>query len=118
MLNCLKLQKQFVSFLSAVHFIKIKIYYSNKYQIKNLEMGHYSTKNEYSIVGTRKTIKLNSIFNTTDVLEFHVGIDKRCLYLAESTLSFSVILPEHFIPDNGFVAKCEFFFNKKQKIIN
>lgn len=36
---------------------------------------------------------------------FQIGTDKRALFLAETTLSFSCILPYDFIPDNGFCSK-------------
>ena len=55
---------------------------------------------------------INFVKHLKNVAEFHLSPDKRCLYLAETTLQFSVLLPEAFIPDNGFCAKSNvIYFN-------
>ena len=69
----------------------------------------FNTSNDLALEGVRKTVKVNAIFNTEDVLEFHFGPDKRCLHLAESTISFSCVIPSGFIVDNGFCAKSKIF---------
>ena len=52
-----------------------------------------------------KFIKVPALFNNENLLQFSFGPDKRCLLLKESYLSFSIDLPEKFIPDNNFRAK-------------
>ena len=69
----------------------------------------FNTSNDLAIEGVRKTVKVNSIFNTEDVLEFHFGPDKRSLHLAECTISFSCIIPSNFIADNGFCSKSKIY---------
>ena len=52
-----------------------------------------------------KIISLPALFNNSNLLEFSIEPDKRCLVLGQSFLQFCVELEQQFVPDNNFGSK-------------
>lgn len=52
-----------------------------------------------------KVLYSQPLSNTKNGLEFHIAPQKRYLKLADSALTFSVELPDNYIPDNDFCNK-------------
>ena len=52
-----------------------------------------------------KTIRLQPLYNTDQILEFQIQPEKSHLLFSDILLHLDVKIPKAFIPDNGFMSK-------------
>ena len=79
--------------IPLITFIIKKINFSKMFSFSN------NFVNDDKGIEGAKIVKMTSLFNNRNSVEFSFGPDKRCIKLSESQLSFAVELPSNYLPD-------------------